>query len=167
MVPQLRDAGVRLISAHPRTAPGGTGTQVSVTPGGNRQLCAPGVASAGVPPGFEQPAALTAATSPAGGWAGEQALPRPDDREGQRGGASLVSLAMTDPRPPYASSGSFGDGGGNWCPRSHAGERPPHFQLPCRTAVWIASTPRGVSWRDTKPIGSQRGGASRAGPSHP
>ena len=79
--------------------------------GGNRQLCAAGVASAGAPPGLEQPAALTAATSPAGDWPGEQALPRPDDREGQRGGASLVSLAMTDPRPPHASSDSFGDGG--------------------------------------------------------
>ena len=67
------------------------------------------------PPGLEQPAtdhqrAWTAATSPAGDWAGSQALLRPDDHEGQRGGASLVSLAVTDPRPPHALMGSLGDG---------------------------------------------------------
>ena len=83
--------------------------------GGNGQLSAAGVAWASAPPGIEQPAAdhhraWTAATSPAGDWAGSQALLRPDDHEGQRGGASLVSLAVTDPRPPHASLGSLGDG---------------------------------------------------------
>ena len=68
-----------------------------------------------VPPGLEQPAAdhpreWTAATSPAGVWAGSQALLRPSDPEGHRGGASLVSLAVTDPMPPHALFGSLGDG---------------------------------------------------------
>ena len=68
------------------------------------------------PPGLEQPAAWTTATCPVGGWAGGQVVAQPDDREGQRGGASLVPLAMTDSRPPYASSGSFGDGGATGAP---------------------------------------------------
>ena len=49
---------------------------------------------------------------------------------------------------------------GHSCPRPHAGERQPHYQLPSRTAVWLASGPRGVSRRDTKPYGRERGGAS-------
>ena len=116
VVRQSRDAGAPLISAHPCTAPGGTATQVSVAPWGASQLRAAGVASAGAPPGIERPAALTAATSQAGGWTGGLALPRPADPEGQRGGASLVPLGMTDPRPPHASSGSLGDGGATRAP---------------------------------------------------
>ena len=131
-------------SALVHSPPQATQRPRSLSPlGGTGQLCATGVASAGAPPGLQQPAALTAATGPAGGLAGGQAELRPIDHEGQRGGASLVPFAMTDPRPPYASSGSFRGWRRSGRPRPHAGEGPPHVQLPRRTAVWIASTPRG------------------------
>ena len=74
------------------------------------QLHAAEGADPGPPPGLELPAALLVATCRGGGCAGGQVLTRPDDREGQRGGASLVTFAMEDPSLPGASSGSFGTG---------------------------------------------------------
>ena len=82
-------------------------------------------------------------------------MARPDDRVGQRGGASLVTLAMTDSSPPYALTGSFGDGGatGGPGPMQERDRRicsflaGPQFGLPALPGGSAGGTPslRGVS----------------------
>ena len=154
--------------AHSRTPPQVAQGQRSLSPlGGIGQLSAAGVALASAPPGLEQPAALTAATSPAGDWAGGAGIASTRRSRGPERGCFPRYPCDDGSEAATCVVGLFRGWRRNSCPRAHAGERPPHYQLPRRTTVWIASAPRGVSWRDTEPNGSQRGGASRAGPPLP